>query len=221
MELKRITAAENIENIPEAEKKEFHPQVDADPPEPSPEAVLNTGESGNKSPEYVDEEARDFEIARANARMRKEKEKRRKFNFMKVEEIDRSNTEINDWVANKLVPGLLDFTKSNKYHYSLIRLFHNLGCSASFVFALAGVFHEVAQALQMAVESSEDKIVLNFQDDVLKAERVIMCYRRMYNKFDKSTVFAFNKDDTWHKHHEPLNFISFITPFNIQRTYEK
>ncbi len=153
----------------------------------------------------------------------REKEQKRweDFNYMKVEEIDRDNPDIDNFVSNVLVPGLLEFTRSNKYHYSLIRLFHRLGCSASFVFALAGVFHDVAHALQMAVESSEDKIVWAFEDDVAKAERVIVCYRKMFHKFDKTTVFAFNKDDKWREHHEPLNFISFISPFNFQRTYEE
>ncbi|MCE1166306.1 MAG: hypothetical protein LWX07_12985 [Bacteroidetes bacterium] len=150
-----------------------------------------------------------------------EKERRRSFNYMKVEEIDRSNPDVNDFVSNTLVPGLIDFTKSKNCRCTLIRLFHDLGCSASFVFALAGVFHDVAHALQMAVESFEDKIIILHQDDVAKAERIIVCYRKMFNKFDRSTIFAFNKEDKWHEHHEPLNFISFISPFKFQRTYER
>ncbi len=136
------------------------------------------------------------------------------FNYVRVEEITRNDDAVNDFISNTLIPALLDYTKSsgsNKYDYSLIKFIHKLGCSVSFVFALADVFCDVSNALQMAVETSEERIV-TMSIDLREASRIIEYYRKLFYKYDKRTIFAFNKIDKYNTHKEPLDLISYLTP---------
>ena len=136
------------------------------------------------------------------------------FNYVRVEEIDRNDPAINDFISNTLIPALLDFSKSgssNKYEFSLIKFLHDIGCSVSFVFALADVFCDVSNALQMAVETSEERIVAMNRDHRVAA-RIIEYYRKLFCKYDKRTIFAFNKIDKYKTHKEPLDLISYLTP---------
>ena len=136
------------------------------------------------------------------------------FNYVRVEEISRSDDAVNRFISETLIPALLDFSdsgSSNKYDYSLIKFIHKLGCSVSFVFALADVFCDVSNALQMAVETSEERIV-TINEDHRQAARIIEYYRKLFYKYDKRTIFAFNKIDKYNTHKEPLDLISYLTP---------
>ena len=136
------------------------------------------------------------------------------FNYIRVEEISRNDDAVNKFISEILIPALLDFSDSdstNKYDYSLIKFIHKLGCSVSFVFALADVFCDVSNALQMAVETSEERIV-TINEDHRQAARIIEYYRKLFYKYDKRTIFAFNKIDQYNTHKEPLDLISYLTP---------
>ncbi|HWQ80804.1 MAG TPA: hypothetical protein VN514_00915 [Ignavibacteria bacterium] len=136
------------------------------------------------------------------------------FNYVRVEEISRNDDAVNKFISDTLIPALLDFSDSestNKYDYSLIKFIHKLGCSVSFVFALADVFCDVSNALQIAVETSEERIV-TINEDHRQAARLIEYYRKLFYKYDKRTIFAFNKIDKYNTHKEPLDLISYLTP---------
>ncbi|MDD5363542.1 MAG: hypothetical protein PHN88_15575 [Ignavibacteria bacterium] len=146
-----------------------------------------------------------------NKKIEKQKQE---FNYLKIKEIDTEDPVLIEFIEQTLIPSLLRWAYLDKYKNSLVKFIHSLGVSVSFVLALAENFHDVSNAMQIAIEAAEQKILLTTKN-YYTALPLIEYYRRLFRSYDTNNRIGLEKEYNFFEK-EPVNFNNHLNPLIVR-----